>query len=498
MKINLLIIPMFLALHLNGQENKDKWNVAEPGEPFKEVKITTSEGTWINLDVSPDGTRIVFEILGDIYIMPVSGGQAKLLRGGYPFEVQPRFSPDGKKISFTSDAGGGDNIWTMNLDGTNPQQITKEDFRLLNNAVWSPDGQYLVARKHFTSERSLGAGELWMYHISGGTGIQLVEKMNDQQDLGEPCFSPDGRYIYYSQDVYPGGFFQYNKDPNSQIYVIKRYDIEKGKSETIIQGPGGAIRPQVSPDGKKLAFVRRVREKSVLYIHDLKTGIQKPAFDQLSKDQQEAWAIFGVYTNFNWLPDNENIIIWAGGKILKINTQTGNSETIEFTASADHKISDALYFKHEVAPEKFKVNVIRHAVTSPDEKLLVFNAVGYLWSKKLPDGEPERLTDGSDFEFEPSFSPDGKNIVYVTWNDEEKGSIKMMAIGGEESRTLTSEKGIYRTPSFSPDSKKIVYQKESGNLAMGMSYTKEPGLYWMSVEDEKQHFIISEGNFAKI
>jgi Tol biopolymer transport system component len=84
-------------------------------------------------------------MLGDIYIMPVTGGQATLLRGGYPFEVQPRFSPDGKKISFTSDAGGGDNIWIMNIDGSDPEQITKEDFRLLNNAVWSPDGQYLVA-----------------------------------------------------------------------------------------------------------------------------------------------------------------------------------------------------------------------------------------------------------------------------------------------------------------------------------------------------------------
>jgi imidazolonepropionase-like amidohydrolase/Tol biopolymer transport system component len=436
-------------------------------------------------------------MLGDIYIMPVTGGQATLLRGGYPFEVQPRFSPDGKKISFTSDAGGGDNIWIMNIDGSDPEQITKEDFRLLNNAVWSPDGQYLVARKHFTSERSLGAGELWMYHISGGSGIQLVKKMNDQQDLGEPYFSPDGRYIYYSQDVYPGGFFKYNKDPNSQIYVIKRYDIQKGKSETVIQGPGGAVRPQVSPDGEKLAFVRRVREKSVLYIHDLETGIQKPVFDKLSKDQQEAWAIFGVYTNYNWLPNNENIIIWAGGKILKINTLTGNSEDIEFTASADHKISEALYFKHEVSPEKFKVNVIRHAVTSPDERFLVFNAVGYLWAKELPDGKPERLTSGTDFEFEPSFSPDGKHIVYVTWNDEEKGNIKIMEFENREIKTLTTNKGIYRTPSFSPDGKKIVYQKESGNLALGMSYTKEPGLYWISSEGGGQHFITSEGAFPR-
>jgi Tol biopolymer transport system component len=296
---------------------KEKWDVNNPVEPFKEVSIETDEGTWMNLDVSPDGKTIAFDMLGDIYTLPVSGGEAKLLREGHAFEVQPRFSPDGKRISFTSDAGGGDNIWIMNTDGSDAHQVTKESFRLLNNAVWTPDGQYIVARKHFTSERSLGAGEMWMYHMAGGEGVQLTKRKNDQQDAGEPWVSPDGRYVYFSEDMASGGYFQYNKDPNSQIYVIRRYDREEGTVENVIQGPGGAIRPQISPDGKKLAFVRRVRTKSVLYIHDLATGIQTPVYDQLSKDQQEVWAIFGVYPNFNWLPDNKHVIIWAEGKSKK-------------------------------------------------------------------------------------------------------------------------------------------------------------------------------------
>ena len=143
---------------------KDKWDVTKHKAKYKEVEFTVNEGTWMNLDVSPDGKEIVFDMLGDIYKMPISGGEATLLRGGLAFEVQPRFSPDGKQISFTSDAGGGDNIWIMNSDGSDAKQITKENFRLLNNAVWTPDGNYIIARKHFTSTRSLGAGEMWMYH----------------------------------------------------------------------------------------------------------------------------------------------------------------------------------------------------------------------------------------------------------------------------------------------------------------------------------------------
>jgi len=489
-------IMLFGAISLCAQKEKNKWDVSNPPGTFKEIEFTTNEGTWMNLDVSPDGKTIAFDLLGDIYSIPASGGDAKLLRGGMPFEVQPRFSPDGKKISFTSDAGGGDNIWVMNTDGTDPKQITKEDFRLLNNAVWTPDGNYLIARKHFTSTRSLGAGEMWMYHISGGEGIQLTKKKNEQQDAGEPCISPDGRYVYFSEDMYPGGSFQYNKDVNNQIYTIRRYDREKGETENITGGSGGAARPQISRDGKLLAFVKRVHEKTVLYIHDLSTGEEWPIYDKLNKDQQEAWAIFGVYTNFNWMPDNKSIVIWAQGKINKIDISTLQATDIPFTVKGKHKIMDALKFKQEVAPEKFTAKVIRNAVTSPDEKTLIFNAAGYLWKKELPNGIPSRLTDSKDFEFEPMFSPNGNEIVYVTWNDEETGAIyKLNTKTASKPIKLTSEKGIYRSPSWSPDASKIIYKKEEGNEHQGYTFCVDPGLYWMPAAGGKPTLIMKDGDY---
>ncbi|HSF44923.1 MAG TPA: hypothetical protein VLA58_02900, partial [Chitinophagaceae bacterium] len=324
-------------------QDKPKWDVSNPGGPFKEVAFTVKEGTWMNLDVSPDGKEIVFDLLGDIYAIPVSGGNARLIRGGHAFQVQPRFSPDGRKILFTSDEGGGDNIWVMNRDGSSPRQVTKENFRLLNNGAWSPDGDYIVARKHFTATRSLGAGELWLYHVSGGSGLQLTPRKNDQQDLNEPIFSPDGRYIYYSEDVYPGGFFQYNKDPNNQIFVIKRFDREKGTNETVTGGAGGAVRPQLSHDGKTLAFVKRVRTKSVLYLRELSTGREWPIFDALSKDQQEAWTIFGIYTGYAWSPDDKSIFIWANGKINKVDVNAYNKTSdIPFTCNVKQRIYDAV------------------------------------------------------------------------------------------------------------------------------------------------------------
>ena len=498
-----IITTLILLITLNvSSQDKDKdksWDVSNPegNWDFKELKLSTNEGTWMNLDVSPDGKHIVFDMLGDIYKMDINGGKAKILREGLAFEIQPRFSPDGKQISFTSDAGGGDNIWIMNSDGSDAKQITKESFRLLNNAIWTPDGNYLIARKHFTSGRSLGAGELWMYHKTGGSGIQLTKRKNDQQDVNEPSLSPDGKYLYYSEDVYPGGFFQYNKDPNSQIYVINRYDMTTGKITRVTGGPGGAARPQISRDGKKLAFVKRVRTKSVLYIHNLETGEEWPIYDQLNKDQQEAWAIFGVYTNFSWTPNNDAIIIWSGGKINKIDINSLALTNIPFQANATIKIAKALEFDTPVSPNTYDAKVIRHAVTSPDGKSIVFNALGYLYTQKLPNGNATRLTSGTDFEFEPTFSPDGKTITYVTWNDLNLGEIHSIPALGGTSTKLTSEKGIYRNPSYSHDGKHIAYRKEGGNNEQGRTFTKKTGIYLMEANGSNPKLVSQEGDYPE-
>ncbi|MEL7423542.1 MAG: amidohydrolase, partial [Bacteroidota bacterium] len=500
-KLIFLLLAMTCVVALKSQDKKpDSWDVNAPQGAWgwQDLNFTTDEGTWMNLDVSPDGQTIVFDMLGDIYQMPISGGKATVLRSGLAWEVQPRFSPDGSEILFTSDAGGGDNIWIMKADGSEATQVTKESFRLLNNAAWTPDGQYFVARKHFTSQRSLGAGEMWLYHRSGGSGIQLTKRKNDQQDVNEPTVSPDGRYVYFSEDMYPGGYFQYNKDPNSQIYVIKRYDRQEDKMETVVRGPGGACRPQLSNDGKHLAFVRRVREQSVLFVYNLETGLAYPIYDALSKDQQEAWAIFGVYTGFDWTPDDKNIIIWADGKIWQVPTDPNSkvaAKQIPFTAEVSTQVATTQRVNNPVFEDNFTVKVIRHLVTSPDEKTLVFSAVGYLWKMDVESKKVTRLTSAEHFEFEPAFSPDGSQLAYVSWDDQEKGSVILHDLSDGSSKVLTAEPGIYRTPSFSPDGQTVVFRKDGGNGHQGYLHCTEPGLYTVALDGGAPMIVTPKGEY---
>lgn len=494
----LLILSCFIFLfQCSFAQTKDskKWDVNNPPGKFTDFNFTTDEGTWMNLDVSPDGKTIAFDMMGDIYTIPISGGKAKTLRTGLSFDVQPRYSPDGKHILFTSDAGGGDNLWMMKSDGTDIKQITKEKFRLVNNGTWVDGSDYVIGRKHFTSQRSLGAGELWMYHITGGSGIQITKRKNDQQDVNEPCVSTDGQYVYFSEDVYPGGYFQYNKNPNSQIYVIKRYDRTKGETQTIIRGPGSASRPQISHDGKKIAFIRRVRTKTVLFVHNLETGEEKPLNHHMSKDQQEAWAIFGTYPGFAWTPNDQHLVFWAKGKIQKVNIANSKVSNIDFTVNAKHRVYETVRFPNQVDQDNFQVNVVRNARTSPNGKMLIFNAVGHLWKMNLPNGKPTRITTDSHFEFEPNFSPDGNEIVYVTWDDDNLGSIQKINLKTGISTKLTPKKGNYRNPCFSPNGSQIVYVKAGGNDHQGYTFSKEPGIYLMSKNGAKHTFVTPQGEY---
>ena len=484
---------LFIAANANAQ----KWNIDNPPGPSKKVTISVDEGTWMNLDVSHDGKTILFDLLGDIYSLPVAGGKATMLAGGKAWEIQPRFSPDDKQISFTSDRDGADNIWTMNADGTNKRPVTKETFRLLNNASWTPDGQFLVARKHFTGTRSLGAGEMWMYHRTGGEGIQLTKRKNDQQDAGEPVVSPDGKYVYWSEDVTPGPDFQYNKNPYEGIYAIKRLNRVNGNIETVTGGGGGACRPQISPNGKYLAFVKRIRLKSVIYVHDLNTGEEWPVYDELSHDQQETWAIFGVYPNFAWTPDNSGLIFYAKGKIWSLNLNTLSAVKIPFEVSSQQTITDALHYQQKVFQEEFTVKMIRQLTTSPDGKTVAFNAAGYIYTKTLPDGKPTRITTTTDLEYEPAFSPDGKTLAYINWTDELKGSVNKIDLATGTVTRLTTEKGFYYSPKFSGKGDKIVYRKGEGNETSGYAFGVNPGIYTIPANGGVPRMIIDNGVYPQ-
>lgn len=460
-----------------------KWDVNNPpGATIRQVPIAVNEGTWMDIDVSPDGRTIAFTLLGDIYTMPIAGGTPTRIAEGLAWEVHPRFSPDGRRIAFTSDRGGGDNIWVMNADGSDKRQVTKETFRLLNQPSWSRDGRFIVAKKHFTTGRSAGTGEIWMYHVSGGAGVQLVKRVSEQhqKELGEPVYSPDGKAIYYTRNITPGPIFEYAQNSNTDLFNIERYEIATGEVSTAVSGAGGSVRPAPSPDGKSIAFVRRERAKSKLYFKDLTSGVERKIYDALDQDAQETWAVTGVYPNIAWTPDSRSVVFWAGGKIRRVNADGTGAAIIPFRVSDTRGIiAGAPHPRIPVAPATFETRMPRFATVSPDGTRVLFETLGKLWVKPMSGGTPRRLTGGSGDELElfPTWSRDGRTIAFVSWTDAGLGSIRTISAAGGAARDVTSQPGHYARPRFSPDGRTIVFEKGEGGGLTSPDWSENPGVY---------------------
>ena len=462
-----------------------KWDVEKPrGLNLRKVAIDTDQGTWMNVDVSPDGTRVAFDMLGDIYVMPITGGTPTRIGEGLSYDQQPRWSPDGTRIAFVSDRGGGDNIWIMRADGSDKKQLTKEDFRLLNQPSWSPDGRYIVAKKHFTTGRSLGTGEVWLYHVDGGSGVQLVKRVNEkhQKELGEPTFSADGKSVYFTRNVTPGGIFQYAQDSNGELFAIERYELESGETRRVTAGNGGAVRPTPSPDGKYLAFVRRERAQSKLYVRDLKSGNERNIYDDLDQDMQETWAVTGVYPNMDWTADSREVVFWAGGKLRRVPVNGGAAREIPFRVQDDRVVAASIHPQVQVAPDSFQTRMVRWAQMSPDGRQVVYESLGKLWLKPAAGGAARRLTrtEGA-MEAFPSWSQDGRSIAFVRWTDADLGRVMVVPARGGSARAVTTEPGHYAHPRFSPDGRTIAFEAGSGGNLTSDQWGRDAGIYMVPV-----------------
>jgi Tol biopolymer transport system component/imidazolonepropionase-like amidohydrolase len=492
--ISSFVCALALSASASDEPKAPAWDVQAPPGPAQDFAIDVREGTWMNVDVSPDGTEICFDLLGDLYTLPIAGGEARAVQSGVAWQMQPRYSPDGAWIAFTSDAGGGDNVWVAKRDGSGARQVTKESFRLLNSPTWSPDGQWIAAHKHFTSRRSLGAGEIWLYHISGGEGLQLTTRANEQKDLGEPAFSPDGRNVYFSFDATGGDSFEYSKDSTAGIYAIDRLDRDTGERARVADGPGGACRPTPSHDGKRLAFVRRDDFVTTLFVMDLASGEARPIYAPLERDMQETWAIHGVYPAFAWLPGDREIVLYAQGRVRRVDVQKKTAREIPFHVQGTRRVEDAVRFAVDVAPAEFAVKALRSVAVAPAGDQVAYQALGHVWLRALPEGAPRRMAAVDErFEFAPSFSRDGGRVVFTKWTDEKLGTVVVRELATGVERELTSEPGHYVEPVFTPDGAQVVYRKATGGGLVSPLWSREPGIYRVSAEGGAPVLVTKKG-----
>ena len=467
----LLAIPSTRGLHAqrNPADSGARGGLRElPLRPTQPLRFSTDEGTWLSIDLSPDGKTIVFDLLGDIYSLPIDGGKATRLTSGQAFDVAPKWSPDGRTIAYVSDRNGSDNLWLMDADGSHQRILTREEQRQFVSPTWTPDGKYVVVSKNaalFGSQY-----DLFMYHRDGGTGLKLTGT-DAAAGRGAPAppvggrggaepnnyvgatFGKDPRYVYVAERNGAGGYNQ-----TSLGWQIGVYDRETGKTFARTNAPGGGMRPELSPDGKWLVYATREDSNTALRVRDLATGDERWLAPNVQRDDQESRFTRDLMPPFAFTPDSKAIVIAHHGKIWRIGVPDGRQTMIPFTADVDQMIAGAIKREFTYDDSVLAVRQIRSARPSPDGKRLALVALDKLWLMDLPNGKPRRITTSTGTgEFAPDWSPDGRYIAYVTWAEQSGGDVyRVRADGQGKPERLTATSAFYDKLAYAPDGKKIV------------------------------------------
>jgi len=489
-----LIIFAFLACGLvsfaqekeekkDSTEKEDKKKKDLPLKVGRRVPIKTNEGTWMSIDVSPDGKTIAFDFLGDIYTMPVTGGKATQFTSGMAFDSHPKFSPDGKRILIISDRSGGENIWWFTLDKSDSVQVSKGNTDHYQSAEWTPDGNFVVGSR---GTRNL---KLWLFHKDGGSGAQLISKPDNLKTV-EPAFGPDGRYIWFSQRT---GAWNYNAQlPQYQLAI---YDRETGEVERRTDKYGSAFAPTLSPDGKWLVYGSRFNDQTGLVLRDLKNGDEKWLAYPIQRDEQESIAPMGVLPAMSFTPDSKELVASYGGKIYRIPVAGGAAVNIPFEIDTELLLGPRVDFKYPIKDDKnMTVTQIRDIAVSPDAKQLAFTALNKLYVMDLPNGTPRRVTNSTFTEAMPAWSPDGSQIAFVTWEGKDGGHLYKynLKVKGAKPSRLTTESYAYTEPVWS-NNKRIVMIRTRGQHFKDQDgptgFNSENEIVWISDDGGPVNFI---------
>jgi Tol biopolymer transport system component len=404
-----------------------------PIKPARTISFETTEGSYMNVDISRDGKTIVFDLLGDIYTLPADGGRAVQLTRGLAYNRCPVWSPDGRQIAYLSDASGTNRLCVMNADGTRQRVLdlsskeVRTTYLLEIEAMpaWTPDGNYIAVDKQ-------------LYHLAGGR-MSLLSAINSNGQ-----FSGDGQFLYYCEDTREGRDLQRLNRSSGEVANLTTFSLYDRYSSDC-----------VSPDGQWVAYVTGPDPECSLRLRNLKTGedrILAASIDRHGRDFKE---------RYTFTPDSRSVLIGYGGKLHRIDISSDTDRIVPFRTQVNVDLGPFNYNGYQLNNDSFQVRFTRSANASPDGKTLVFTALDRLYVMTIPSGKPHPLVDQSFGQFQPVFSSDGKWIAYVSWSDTQGGYVWRVPSQGGKPERLMNVEGYYEHPCWSSDGRQLAVIRDS-------------------------------------
>ena len=463
----LLSVAMWLGAGLTAGAQEGGGLVTPAGG--RTLEFDATEGTWMSVDVHPRGDMLVFDLLGDLYTLSATGGEAQLLIGGVPFDAQPVYSPDGDRIAFVSDRSGSENLWIANADGTGARQLSRDNgMETFSSPAWSRDGRSVFVSRKAGRRDEFG---LWLYDMDGGTGTRLEEPKPPFGEMLDAVASLDGNFIYYSGKSRAAAtlFFSPNWD-------VLRRDLRTGAISSVVTAPGGALRPVLSPDGRQLVYGTRFDGQTGLRLRDLVTGADRWVLYPIDDDAQGDTVSRGLLPGFAFLPSGDSLVIGYGGKLKRVDLASARAEDIPFTAPVKLDLGPTLTRNVPIDTGPVRARIIQGPVQSPDGRQLAFSALTHLYVADLAGGEPRRLTDGDEPAYQPAWSPDGRAIAYVTWTAQAGGRVWKVQ-PGRKPAPLTAGGAFYSEPVFSADGRFVFALRSSNHERLQLQEEVSPNRF---------------------
>lgn len=394
------------------------------------------------------GDQVVFSYAGDLYTADVKGGTARKLTSDVGYEMFPKFSPDGKMIAFTGQYDGNTEVFVMPAEGGNPKRLTftatlgRDDLgdRMgPNNIVmgWTPDSKNILYR---TREYTFNdfTGQLMTVPVEGGLSKEVPLKNG-----GFASYSPDGKKLAYNYIFRE--FRTWKRYQGGMADDIRVFDFDTKKSDKITDNVRQDVFPMWASNGKEIYYISDRDNVMNLYVYNT---------DSKETKQMTFYKDYDI--KFPAINKDE-IVYEQGGYIYKFDVNT--KQPVKLTVNIEN---DQIYSRPQLKDVSDQISSLD---ISPNGERVVVSARGDIFSLPAKEGITYNLTNSSNAnDSDPSWSPDGKNIAYISDKDGEFNIWLRDAFTGAERKLTQDIKTYIFGLTWSPDSKSLLWSEKKNTL----------------------------------
>jgi imidazolonepropionase-like amidohydrolase/Tol biopolymer transport system component len=425
---------------------------------FKTITIRVKEGTTLGFDVSPDGRSIVFDLLGQLWLVPAAGGSARMLTDAVrdvAEDLDPSFSPDGSRVVFRGERNGRTGLWLLSLDSDRLQQLTQlsnpDGFD--GHASWSPDGRFIAFARATPPDAANPRGRfaIMSLHVGSGTLRELLITGPPGRFVSDPVWQPGGKEIAFVTRRPTG-------EQGGRIWMVAASD---GQARPITDESVHALFPTFSIDGRRLAyFAADSAGKMQIWVQEIANG--KVAAQSPIRVTNHADV---TPTRIRWAaPDGNALLYSADGRLWQANVSGGAPKEIPFTAQLSIKQRRRKLPQAQL-PEPGQQTAARGftgMALAPDGRSIGMLALGKFWIIPVDGGRPRAVADVPLEASSLAWSPDGNEVAWSAGVAEQEDLFATNVATGA-TRRVTALAGREGNPTYSPDGRHLAFVHTKGD-----------------------------------